>query len=123
MTKWEEGWPNDLDLFSKLGERLLGAIAQEAGGLKHWTSLSMCTHDMLEGKRQKIGLCLDFQQAIDDVPLGAGHMTMPAKKSIQAPDLKKEWQQQQVHGRLIRVCRAQPLSLLVMQQACMAVPD
>lgn len=105
-TIWEEGWPRDIEPFVELGERLLGAIAEEAGGLKHWTSLSVCAHDMLEGKRENIGMCLAFQQAIDGLPQGATHMAMPARKI--RPGTRPEEAGGEAHPAGGRVCQDQP---------------
>ena len=89
VTIWEQGWPESLEGFCKLGEQLLGDISAKAGSLKQWTTLSLCAHDMLDAKRDKIAFCLAFQQAFDDIRPGADHMTVPDRSTAQVPDLRK----------------------------------
>ena len=87
VTVWEEGWPKGLEPFCELGEGLLREISTLAGGLTQYTSLSMCFHDMMGAKREKLGMCLAFQQALDDTPKDAGYMTMPCRSTISPLDL------------------------------------
>ena len=47
----------------------------------------MCAHDMLDAKREKLGMCLAFQRAMDDTPKDVGFMTMPRRSTIQPLDL------------------------------------
>ena len=63
VTVWEEGRPKGLESFCELGERLLREVSALARGLTQYTSLSMCAHDMLDAKREKLGMCLAFRQA------------------------------------------------------------
>ena len=87
VTVWEEGWPKGLEPFCELGEGLMREISALAGGLTKYTRLSMCAHDMMDAKREKLGMCLAFQQALDDTPKDAGFMTMPRRSAIQPLDL------------------------------------
>ena len=87
MTVWEEGWPKGLEPFCELGEGILREISTLAGGLTQYTSLSICSHDMLGAKREKLGMCLALQQALDDTPKDAGFMTMPCRSTICPLDL------------------------------------
>ena len=89
VTVWEEGWPKGLEPFCELGEGLLHEISTLAGGLTKYTHLSMCAHDMLNAKRENMGMCLAIQQAFDDTPEGAGFMTMPRREAMQPPDLSR----------------------------------
>ncbi|KAK9833960.1 hypothetical protein WJX74_011093 [Apatococcus lobatus] len=89
VTIWEEGWPKELEPFCELGEGLLREISTLAGGLTQNTSLSMCSHDMMGAKREKLGMCLAFQQAFDDTPKDAGFMTMPCRSTICPLDLSR----------------------------------
>ena len=87
VTIWEEGWPKGLEPFCELGEGLLREISTLAGGLTQYTSLSMCFHDMIDAKREKMGMCLALQQAFNDTPKDAGFMTMPCRSAICPVDL------------------------------------
>ena len=87
VTIWEEGWPKGLEPFCELGEGLLREISTLAGGLTQYTSLSMCSHDLMDAKREKLGMCLALQQAFNDTPEDAGFMTMPRREAMQTPDL------------------------------------
>ena len=89
VTIWEEGWPKGLEPFCELGEGILREISTLAGGLTQYTSLSMCSHDMMGAKREKLGMCLALQQAFSDAPKDAGFMTMPRREAMQTPDLSK----------------------------------
>ena len=89
VTVWEEGWPKGLEPFCELGEGILREISRLAGGLTQYTSLSMCCHDMMDAKREKLGMCLAFQQALDDTPKDAGFMTMPCRSAICPLDLSR----------------------------------
>ena len=55
-----------------------------AGGLSQYTSLSMCAHDMMDAKREKLGMCLAFH-----IPEGARFMAMPRREAMQTPDLSR----------------------------------
>ena len=87
VTIWEEGWPKGLEPFCELGEGLLREVSAMAGGLTQYTSVAMCAHDMLDAKKENMGMCLAFQQAFDDTPKDAGFMTMPRRNAIQPVDL------------------------------------
>ncbi len=87
VTIWEEGWPKGLEPFCELGEGLLREVLALAGGLTQYTSISMCGHNMLDAKRENMGMCLAFQQAFDDTPNDAGFLTMPRRHAIQPMDL------------------------------------
>ena len=87
VTVWEEGWPKGLEPFCELGEGLMREISALVGGPTKYTRLSMCAHDMMDAKREKLGMCLAFQQALDDTPKNAGFMTMPCRSAIQPVDL------------------------------------
>ena len=89
VTVWEEGWPKGLEPFCELGEGILREMSTLAGGLTQYTSLSMCSHDMMDAKREKLGMCLALQQAFSDTPKDAGFMTMPRREAMQTPDLSK----------------------------------
>ncbi len=89
VTVWEEGWPKWLQPFTELGESLLRKISASASGLTKYTSLSMCAHDMIDAKREKLGMCLAFQRAFDDIPEGAGFMAMPRREAMQTPGLSR----------------------------------
>ena len=45
----------------------------------------MCAHDMLDAKREKLGMCL----ALHDTPKDTGFMTMPRQEAMQIPDLSR----------------------------------